>query len=85
MVLTRPRDITLATEPNRPRTSRQQAGKRCTPRWGWVMSDPRILADALDDYIDTTSLTDEEQRRIEAAYEVVHTHAVNGVGIECER
>jgi len=85
MVLTRPRDITLASELNRARTSRQQVGKRCTLSWGSKMSDPRILADALDDYVENTSLTDEEQRRIEAAYEVVHTHAVNGVGIEGER
>lgn len=49
------------------------------------MTDPRILADALSDYVENTSLTSEEYERLHQAWQVVDTHAANGVGIEGER
>jgi len=49
------------------------------------MSDARILADALEDYVENTSLTTEEYERLHAAWEVVDTHAANDVGLKGER
>jgi len=49
------------------------------------MSEPRILADALEDYVEGTSLTTEEWERLHAAWQVVDNHAANDVGIKGER